>query len=178
MPLDRKAIARLRKKQLNGLYAVGVALTDEAKKRATRHTDNGTRRNSITQTKKDGHVLWGIPLKSAPHAPYLELGFKPHFVPKQHIGLWAKRHKLSKRVKRAGGLYVGGPGSTLQSGRGGASGYQFVGRGKRVRRTWSTKGGKSKYLPNGKVGHPVLVPTAHKARAIAPRAFIRGFQRG
>ena len=100
MPIDRRILAELRRRQQNGLFAVAVELTNRAKVLATKHHDNGTRRNSITQTKSsDGRtVLWGIPAKAAPHAPHLERGFKPHWVPGRHIGLWMTRNKVGSNM--------------------------------------------------------------------------------
>lgn len=204
MPLDRAVLAELRRRQQNGLYAVGVELTNRAKVLATRHTDNGTRRNSITQTKsQDGRsVLWGIPEKSAPHAVHLELGFKPHWVPSKYIGVWMQRHgagilrngqavrgkvtpgKARARInlKARGtsvsmGLYVGGPGSNLQSAQGGATGRLYRGR-RFVTRHWHTKGGTSKFLTQGKVGHPILQPTAEQITSIPLEVYKRGFLAG
>lgn len=197
MPLDRKALAKLRQKQQAGLVAVAVAMTSHAKQLATRHVDNGTRRNSITHGELPSGVLWGIPINSAPHAVFLELGFKPHWVPMRHLALWARRNGVgqvltstirsrgrvvsSKRYKKARavrlGVFVGGPGSTLQHGPGGLVMQQFRGR-RRERVSYFTKGGRSRYLPPGKVGHPVLAPTARWIQTNWRAPFIRGFDRG
>lgn len=169
--VSREILKDLRRRHQAGLFAVAVELTNRAKVLATKHTDNGTRRNSITQTKEsDGRtVLWGIPKNSAPHAPYLELGFTPHWVPAKYIGVWMQRHgagilrngeavrgkvvhgKPRKRVNLRArgtsvslGLYVGGPNSTLQTAPGGTGGFLFGKRGRRVRGHWRTKGGESK----------------------------------
>lgn len=202
MPLDRQVVALLRHKNVGGLMAVATELTGRAKVIATRHTDNGTRRNSITQTPSDDGrgVLWGIPINSAPHAPYLELGFKPHWVPARYIGLWMQRHgagilrngkavrgkvvhggpRKAVSLKAMGtsvamGLYVGGPGSTLQSAPGGVSGRLYRGR-RWVTRHWHTKGGRSPYLTQGRVGHPVLQPAAATVRDVSPDIFKRGWE--
>lgn len=187
-------IQRLRTKQQNGLYAVAVEMTNRSKRLATRHTDNGTRRNSITQTRlRQSSVLWGIPVASAPHAPYLEVGFAPHWVPARYIGLWMHRHGMgpagptnrrrsssslrppSARVVK--GLYVGGPGSHLQHAPGGTGGRLRRGT-KFVRLAWVTRGGPSKYLRKGKVGHPILQPVAAEIRSIHSSHYRRGFERG
>lgn len=195
-------LKELRRKQQAGLYAVAVELTNRAKVIATRHSDNGTRRNSITQTKSDDgrSVLWGIPTGAAPHAQYLELGFTPHWVPGRHIGLWMTRnnvgsgqvahatlHGVTRRKRytsrrtlktvrsQALGLFVGGPGSTLQYGGGGATMTQFHGP-RRIRVTYRTKGGKSKFLKGGKVGHPILQPAAETIRSIPIETYKRGFE--
>lgn len=178
-------IQRLRTKQQNGLYAVAVEMTNRSKRLATRHTDNGTRRNSITQTRMgQSSVLWGIPVSSAPHAPYLELGFAPHWVPARYIGLWMHRHGMGATrslrgpgTRVAKGLYVGGPGSHLQHAPGGTGGRLRRGN-KFVRMTWTTQGGPSKYLRKGKVGHPILQPVAAQIRSIHSSHYRRGFERG
>lgn len=201
----REVLMLFRRKRQNGLYAVAVELTNRAKVQATRHNDTGTRRNSITQTKhQDGSsVLWGIPIGSAPHAPYLELGFKPHWVPAKYIGPWMQRKgagilrhgkavrgkvthgkprgKVSLRARGTSvqlGLYVGGPNSTLQSAPGGTHGFLFGKRGLRVRGHWRTKGGTSKHLTKGRVGHPILQPTAEQITQIPLTVYQRGFERG
>lgn len=200
----REVLQEFRRRRQNGLYAVAVELTNRAKVQATRHNDTGTRRNSITQTKhQDGSsVLWGIPVGSAPHAPYLELGFKPHWVPSKYIGVWMQRHgagilrngravrgkivhgkarrKVNLRARGtsvAMGLYVGGPGSSLQSAPGGTGGRLYRGR-RWVTRHWRTKGGTSKHLTKGRVGHPVLQPTAERIKEIPLTVYQRGFMAG
>lgn len=185
MPTDRQQLALLRRKQVAGLKAVAVELTNQAKVRATRHTDRGTRRNSITHTVVGPRVLWGISLQGAPHARYLELGFRPHFVPLRYVKLWARRTGVPttrrvrgrRRGKPVKGIFVGGPGSRLDYGPGGAQAYQFRGRA-RVLTRYHTRGQRSNLIPPGKVGHSVLRWTVkHRARAVAPQAFLRGFQR-
>ncbi len=203
--LSKNILRELRRRHQAGLHAVAVELTNRAKVIATRHTDNGTRRNSITQSKEnDGHtVLWGIPINSAPHAPHLELGFKPHWVPARHIGLWMQRHgagitrngrtvrgrivhgqgrrKVNLRARGtavAMGLFVGGPGSTLQTAPGGTTAMFFAGRNRRKRWHYYTKGGRSRHLETGKVGHPILQPVGEKADTVPLSVFSRGFDRG
>lgn len=201
MPLDRAVLTELRRRQQNGLYAVGVELTNRAKVLATRHTDNGTRRNSITQTKsQDGRsVLWGIPEKAAPHAVHLELGFKPHWVPGKYVGLWMSRKGVGVRFKHATrteagtyrssrkyktarsmamGVFVGGPGSKLDYARGGARGRLFAKGGKLRVRTYTTQGSSSRYLRSGTVGHPILQPTAEQITSIPLEVYKRGFLAG
>lgn len=207
MPIDRRILAELRRRQQNGLFAVAVELTNRAKVLATKHHDNGTRRNSITQTKSsDGRtVLWGIPAKAAPHGPHLEFGFKPHWVPGRHIGLWMTRNKVgsnmtaiatlhgvtrrrryvSRKRSRAKapkaqalGLFVGGPGSTLQVAPGGTQARFFAGRKRFKRWHYYTKGGISRYLRPATVGHPILQPTAAQVKSVPLEVYKRGFQRG
>ena len=164
MPTDRQALATLRRKQTAGLVAVAVELTNQAKVRATRNVDTGTRRNSITHTAVGPKVLWGISLASAPHASYLELGFPSslcsHAVHQSlgappgrgsasgNVHLHAGKRKVSsRRYKRVRavrlGIFVGGPGSRLDYGPGGAQAYQFKGRA-RVLVRYRTKGQKSR----------------------------------
>lgn len=200
--VDRAALMEFRRRNQNGLYAVAVEMSNRAKLLATRHTDNGTRRNSITQAKtSDGRqVLWGIPIKSAPHAPHLEFGFRPHWVPGRYIGLWMQRNGVgvgfqrmnrsagerrwtrSKPLKRIQtvqlGLYVGGPGSRLQHAPGGTRGRLFGKGGKLVTQFWMTRGGSSPWLRPHKVGHPILQPVARQAVTIPTTVFARGFARG
>lgn len=179
MALDPSVRAKLRRKLTAGLVGVAVALTNEAKVRATRHVDTGERRNSITHAElPDGSVIWGLPgnVKNAA----LELGFRPHWVPVGYIGVWMRRHGLNKGklTRRAAGLYVGGPGSRLDTGPGGASGTRRIGN-KNVFGRWRTQGEISRYLAPGKVGHSVLRHTvATRLRGVAPAAFVRGYQRG
>jgi hypothetical protein len=198
--VSRQVLQELRRRHQAGLMAVATELTNRAKTLATQHTDNGTRRNSITQTPHvDGRtVLWGIPQASAPHAPYLEAGFRPHWVPARHIGVWMQRHgvgilrhgkavRVSDRRKRinlrargtsvALGVFVGGPGSTLQTAPGGTKARFFAGRGRF--RTWHyhTKGGTSRYLRTGTVGHPILQPVAAQAHTVPLEVFVRGATR-
>jgi hypothetical protein len=174
----RMTMRELRERHRAGLFAVATALTSEAKRRATRHIDNGTRRNSITQSMTSDGVLWGIPIRSAPHAVYLELGFRPHWVPARHIGLWMRRSGYARAHPRARGVFVGGPGSTLDYGGAGAIGTLMRGR-RRITASWRTQGQRSQDLPAGTVGSPVLRPTVREdLRRLAPAAFLRGWRRG
>lgn len=171
MRADRR---ELRRRLGNGLFAVAVRMTDEAKRLATRHVDSGTRRNSITQTRTADGVLWGIPINSAPHAVFLEHGFTPHWVPGRHAALWMRRTGYQRRWPRAQGVFVGGPGSRLDYGGGGASGY-LAGR-HRIHRTYPTQGDRNPHLPAGRVGHPILRPVAAMLPRIAEAAFLRGYR--
>lgn len=168
--MNPQAKRQLEAKLRNGLVFVARALTADARKRATRNVDQGQRRNAITHLVEGNTVLWGIPKGSAPHALYLEPpGYKPHFVPARHLGSWPRRHGL----KESKGLYVGGPGSSLQYGGAGARGR--IGRG--PVRTWQTKGGRSKYLANGNVGSPAVVPAWRELDPSKRRsAFLRGYR--
>jgi hypothetical protein len=181
----------LRRKLRGGLVGVAVALTNEGKVRATRNVFTGEFRNSITHTEERDVVLWGIPANAKNLS--LESGFRPHWVPLANIYQWAARKKAlstvtvrtqsrfkngSRRRKRrtflAAGVYVGGPGSRLDYGRGFVSG--FIGR---KFKTWRTQGDSSEFLGAGKVGFSVVQWTVkNRLRGVAPSAFARGYSRG
>lgn len=198
MPLDRAAMARLRRKHQAGMLSVARDLTGKAKERATRHVNIGTLRNSVTETVQASasrtQVLWGISLRSAPHAKYLERGFRPHWVPMRHLHLWAKRsgagqvrstsgfgsksksYKSSRAV--ALGLFIGGRGSRLDYAPGGAQAYRNYGK-RRVLEGYRTKGKPSRYLDPGKVGFSILQHTVGThIRSIGVDSYKRGFDRG
>lgn len=182
MPIDRATLARLRKKLRFGLVGVAVALTNEGKKRATARVDTGELRNSITHAEIGDNVYWGIPRNKKNEA--LEGGFKPHFVPIGIIGTWARRKGVGtvtvkgargrKRKFLAAGVYVGGPNSRLDYGRGFVGGF-YGGR----YRTWRTKGSSSEFLRPGTVGFSVVQHTVkNDLQRIAPVAFAAGYDRG
>jgi hypothetical protein len=195
MPIPASTKAKIRKRLTAGLRSVAVALVNEAKIRATGLIDTGEYRNSITYAEiGQGVVLFGLP--NNPKNRSLELGFRPHFVPAKYAGTWMRRHGVgivkarsqtrlknggrSKRTRQflSAGVYVGGPNSNLEYGGGGASGYRQFWRRREFRR-WQTKGGRSQYLPAGKVGYSVIRHTVRtRARLVAPSAFARGYQRG
>jgi len=190
MSLSKRAREQLQRRLRQGLRRVAAELTADAKRRASRHVFTGALRQAITYADGPGHsVLWGIALGQAPHGRYLELGFRPHWVPARYIGRWMQRVGVGVSREAGGrryktiravalGLYVGGPGSTLEYGGAGARGRLFAGRGKLIEQTWPTAGGHSPYLPDGAVGYPVLRPTVAKAskqRLMA--AFKRGWER-
>lgn len=179
----------LRTRMLNGLEGMALVLTARAQRLAAQHVDTTATYRSIGHKRRQNDVLWGSTGKSA--LPYLEFGFRPHWVPGRYIAGWMSRKnvgvqrrvisrgknkgKLGKITTMALGVYVGGPGSTLQSGPGGAKGRLGW---KRQERTWNTKGGTSPYLPAGKVGFPILRPAvASLPKAYLIRAFIQGYRR-
>jgi len=181
----------LRKRLRNGLRGVAAHLTMRARLYASKHVDTGALRQAITYSDGPGlSVLWGISLRHAPHGKYLELGFRPHWVPARYIGRWMQRHRVGVTFRAGGkeyksiravalGLYVGGPGSTLEYGGAGARGRLFSPGGRLMERTWATKGGRSEFLPQGKVGFPILRPTLKKTPKAALRgAFLRGYRKG
>lgn len=156
-----------------GLVEAAKVLTSEAQKRLLeRDQDTGTTYRAIGHRTQGNSVQWGI-VQPAPAAPYLEYGFRPHFVPVQYIGGWMrrrgvgivkvrsqrqrilkpKRQRYRHRTFLAAGVYVGGPNSTLKSSPAGTRG-----RLGRKMRFWRTKGGSSPYLRPGRVGWPFLRP--------------------
>jgi len=154
------ATRTLKRRLRNGLRRVAQDLVNQAKVRASEHVNTGALRSSITWSDGPGlTVLFGIRLAGAPHARYLEYGFKPHFVPEKYIGDWAKR-VLGIRS----GLFVGGRNTHLEHGCG-----------------LSPSGGYSKpseLLAPGTVGFSVLrwtVKNTPKRRLL--RAFKTGYMR-
>ncbi len=183
---DRQARRRLREKMRRGLRRTAAELTREAKKRGRRHVDTGRLRQAVTYDDGPrGTVLWGYSLADAPHAKPLELGFRPHWVPARYVGRWMQRHGVGVSRRAGGrayktiravalGLYVGGPGSSLQYGGSAASGR--IGNREDA---WTTRGGRSRFLPAGKVGFPLLRETvAGASRTRLMAAFKRGWSRG
>lgn len=59
--------------------------------------DTGRMRASITPSVTD-RPLTGIVGSNVFYAPYQELGTRPHYVSKEHIGRWAERHGLGYRA--------------------------------------------------------------------------------
>lgn len=178
MPPDPAKIALLRRKLVAGLSAIGGDLVGLARTRQTRHVDVGTLRNSITHTEKGMTVLFGVSLRTAPHARYLERGFRPHWTPARYISLWARRTRVPLQGSaRNPGLFVGGPGSTLDYATGGATARFRRGR-RTIKLTYRTQGEESPYLARGKVGFSVIRHTVdNHLRDVAPRAFMRGYSR-
>lgn len=193
MPLDRAAVAMLRKRLERGLVGVAVELTNQARVRATKHVFSGELRNAVTHSKTNGGVLWGM--TGTPKHVALERGFNPHWVPGRIIGTWGARKNVGvtratiTRGKRKGkpgriiaqslGVFVGGPGSTLEQGPG-QPGAKFYAGGRRlVFRRYNTRGGKSPYLAPNKVGFSILQWTVKtRLRAIAIPAFAQAYSRG
>ena len=55
--------------------------------------DTGRLRASIApEVRTEGKTVLGVVGSNVKYAPYQELGFRPHFVPAQYIGVWASRH--------------------------------------------------------------------------------------
>lgn len=194
MPLDRAALAQLRKRLQRGLVGVAVELTNQARVRATKHVFTGELRNATTHTSlSNGTVLWGM-TGTAKHVA-LERGFNPHWVPGRIIGTWGARKNVGvtratvTRGKRKGkpgrilsqtlGIFVGGPGSTLEQGPG-QPGAKFYAGGRRlVFRRYNTKGGKSPYLAPNKVGFSILQWTIKtRLRAVSVKAFTQAYKAG
>ena len=181
--------AELRRRLRAGLRRVAAEIAGEARRRA--RVDVGALRQSIGWGDGPGlSVLVGYSLQHAPHARYLELGFRPHWVPARYIGRWMQRHGVGVQYVAGGrryktvravalGLYVGGPGSTLKYGGAGAQGRLFGPGGRLTTMTWATRGGRSRWLPPGLVGDPVLRETIERMpRGRLTAAFARGWQHG
>ena len=187
--MPRESTAILKQRLMKGLRAVAAELVNRAKIRATSRVDTGELRNSITYTEEEDYVLFGLPANEKNKS--LELGFKPHYVPGKYIGVWAKRHGFGKpkgaskkrkskkkKTDTGTGLYVGGPGSFLDYGPGGARSVRYVGK-LRVVRLWVTKGSQSEFIARGKVGFSVIQHTVNKElKGIAADAFLKGYRYG
>lgn len=167
--MNAAAKAQLERKLTNGLVFIARSLTRDARKLATKNLDQGQRRNAIThKVQPNGSVIWGIPDRAAPHALFLDRGYVPHFVPAKYLGAWPRRHGLGN----PSGIFAGGPNSTLQYG-GSAARGKLGGK----MQSWQTKGGRSEYLPDGKVGSPAVVPAYRELTAAQRRAaFIKGYK--
>ena len=65
---------------------------------------SGRLRSSIIgKVSRRGRGFVGIAGSNLHYAPYVELGTRPHFVPRKYIGRWARRHGLGDR-----GVFVSG----------------------------------------------------------------------
>lgn len=150
--------AKLRRKLGAALDALASWLTARAIEELSPRRFTGAAINSIGHRKVEWHTVeWGADRRVAPHVVYLELGFRPHWVPFRHASMevWARR--VAPHLQANGGVFVGGPNSVLKSSVSGAAGY-YPGPGGIRWRTWYTQGGTSRYLPDGKVGWPFLLP--------------------
>ena len=87
---------------LNAMRRATLLVQRGAKERAP--VDTGRLRASITpEIRALGSHIEGVVGSNVKYAPFVELGTKPHFVPQQYIGRWARRHGLGDR-----GLFVSG----------------------------------------------------------------------
>lgn len=148
----------LRRKLLAGLSRGAAYLTSAATTKLPL-VNTGALRRSVGWQEVEGEVAvyWGVDERLAPYARYIEFGFMPHFAPfsaSRSLAVWARR--VAPQWLTAGGVFVGGPGSRLQSSPAGA--YSPWRRG-----GWYTEGGVSPLLPPGKVGYPFLRPALLEA---------------
>jgi len=87
---------------LNAMRRATLLVQRSAKIKAP--VDTGRLRASITpEVRMQGNLVTGVVGSNVKYAPFVELGFRPHFVPQQYIGRWARRHG-----KGDTGLFVGG----------------------------------------------------------------------
>ena len=87
---------------LNGMRTATLLVQRSAKIKSP--VDTGRLRASITpEVRWNGNMVIGAVGSDVKYAPFVELGTKPHFVPKKYIGVWARRHGFEDR-----GLFVSG----------------------------------------------------------------------
>jgi len=87
---------------LNGMRIATLLVQRSAKQKAP--VDTGRLRASITpEVRWVGDKAIGVVGSNADYAPYIELGTRPHFVPRKYIGVWARRHGFDDT-----GLFVSG----------------------------------------------------------------------
>ena len=87
---------------LNAMRRATLLVQRSAKQKAP--VDTGRLRASITpEVRWQGNTAVGVVGSNVKYAGYVELGTRPHFVPQQYIGTWARRHGLGDR-----GLFVTG----------------------------------------------------------------------
>lgn len=160
MALRKDAKLVLRRKNKEGVVAIAKNMAQYARRLADKHVDTKRLRKSIGYRQDGSDVIFGIDELKAPHAVYLELGFKPRVVARQYISGWAARHGVKVGKK---GLLVGGPNSSLQHGPG-----------------LRTLGGRSEFLKSGEVGYPIIQPTRKKyfGRLYWFKFFFNGWRNG
>lgn len=84
---------RIRDKIMKEIYTAGIKVQTEARKRLkqTKAWDTGHAATSIlVERSPDGATVEVGP--TAPYAPYIEFGAKPHFPPPDALEDWARRH--------------------------------------------------------------------------------------
>ena len=87
---------------LNAMRRATLLVQRSAKQKAP--VDTGRLRASITpEVRWSGNIAIGVVGTNVKYAPYVELGTRPHFVPRKYIGRWASRHGMDDA-----GLFVSG----------------------------------------------------------------------
>jgi len=87
---------------LNAMRRGTLLVQRSAKQKAP--VDTGRLRASITpEVRWRGNVAIGVVGSDVKYSAFVELGTRPHFVPQQYIGRWARRHGMDDS-----GLFVSG----------------------------------------------------------------------
>ena len=87
---------------LNGMRIATLLVQRSAKQKAP--VDTGRLRASITpEVRWQGDRAIGVVGSDVKYSGFVELGTRPHFVPRKYIGLWASRHGFDDT-----GLFVSG----------------------------------------------------------------------
>ena len=78
---------------LNAMRRATLLVQRSAKIKAP--VDTGRLRASITpEVRAQGNLVTGVVGSNVKYAAFVELGTRPHFVPQQYIGRWARRHGM------------------------------------------------------------------------------------
>jgi HK97 gp10 family phage protein len=91
--IKRLGDVKVRKLALVRMRNASLIAEREAKRLAP--VDTGRLRASITSAAREvGSSVEGAIGSNVEYAAYVEMGTRPHFVPQQYIGVWARRHGL------------------------------------------------------------------------------------
>lgn len=91
-----------RKAAMRGMRQGVLRVQRSAREKAP--VDTGHLRRSIaTSIRSMARGVLGIVGTAVKYAPFREFGTRPHFVPKEYIGLWAKRHGFGYTGLRVSG---------------------------------------------------------------------------